>query len=54
MDADAVGMEEVIAEIELVEGERDEEGGKVWGRIGCAEEGENEVWSVGGRLVGKW
>lgn len=47
MDADAVGMEEVIAEIEFVQREGNEEGGEVWRVVGCAEEGEDEVWSRG-------
>jgi hypothetical protein len=47
MDANAVGVEEVIAEIEFVQGEGDEEGGEVWRVFGCAEEGEDEVWSKG-------
>jgi hypothetical protein len=51
MDADAVGMEEIIAEIELVEGEGDEERCEVRGRIGGANECEDEVWSgVGSQL----
>jgi hypothetical protein len=47
MNADAVGMEEVIAEIEFVQGERDEEGCEVGRGVGRAEEGEDEVWSRG-------
>ena len=47
MDADAVGVEEVIAEIKFVQGEGDEERGEVWRVIGCTEEGEDKVWSRG-------
>ncbi len=47
MDADVVRVEEVIAEIEFVQGEGNEKGGEVWRVIGCAEEGEDEVWSWG-------
>ena len=47
MDADAVRVEEVIAEVELVQGEGNEEGSEVWRVFGCAEEGEDEVRSRG-------
>jgi hypothetical protein len=47
MDADAVRVEEVIAEIEFVQGEGNEEGGEVWRVFRCTEEGEDEVWSRG-------
>jgi hypothetical protein len=47
MDADAVRVEEVIAEIEFVQGEGYEEGGEVWRVFGRAKEGEDEVWSRG-------
>jgi hypothetical protein len=46
MDADAVAVEEVVAEVELVEGEGDEEGCEGWGLVGGAEEGEDEVWPI--------
>jgi len=41
----AVGVEEVVAHVELVEVEGDEEGGEVGRGVGGSEEGEHEVWS---------
>ena len=38
-------MVEIVFEVELVEVERDEEGGEVRGRVWRAEEGEGEVRS---------
>jgi hypothetical protein len=44
MDADAIAVEQVVAEVELVQGEGDEEGCECGGLVGGAEEGEDEVW----------
>jgi hypothetical protein len=45
-DTDVVGMVEVVAEIELVHVERDDEFGKAGGHARCADEGYCKVWSV--------
>jgi len=37
---------EIVAEVELVDVERDEEGGEGWWLAGCAEEGDSETWTV--------
>jgi hypothetical protein len=37
-------VEEVVAEVELVEGQRDQEGCECGWAVGGAEEGEDEVW----------
>lgn len=49
-----VRMIEVVLEIELVEPQRRDEGGPVRGGVGRAEEGECEIWSVGGLAGGEW
>lgn len=50
-DRHAIAIVEVIAQIELVEVERDDEGGKGRRVIGRSNEGEGEVWSGGKVLV---
>ena len=46
-DTDVVGIVEVGFQVEFVEVEGNEEGGKVWGFKGSAEEGYYEVRPVG-------
>ncbi len=47
-----VRMIQIVLEIELVEPQRRDEGGPVRGGVGRAEEGECEIWSVGGLAGG--
>lgn len=43
---DSVDIEEVVAKVELIEIEGNDEGCERWGVGGCADEGECEVWSL--------